>query len=56
MAASHLPWRDCSSEVREETGYIGIFAGGKKKLNIKRLLLITKKQTFQVNDLVLFYV
>ena len=28
MAASQLPWRDCSTEVREETGYIGIFAGG----------------------------
>ena len=55
MAASQLPWRDCSTEVREETGYIGIFAEGKKRLNIKRLL-ITKKQIFQVNDLVLFYV
>ena len=31
MAASQLPWRDCSNEVREETGYIGIFAGGKRK-------------------------
>ena len=37
MAASQLPWRDCSTEVREETGYIGIFAEGKKKVEHQKI-------------------
>ena len=52
MAASQIALRDYSKDLREEPGYTGILAGKKKtmKLNIKRLLLITKKQTSQVND------
>ena len=29
-AASQIALRNCSKEVREEPGYIGVFVGGKK--------------------------
>ena len=51
--ASQSALRNYSQEVREELGYIGIFAGKQKRtrnLVVRRLLLITKKQTSQVND------
>ena len=55
--ASQITLRNCSKEVRQELGYIGIFAGGKKKSqNIKRLLLITQYKHLKAMILVFFYV
>ena len=55
--ASHIALRDFSKEVREEPGYIGIFATNKQKTkktpgswNIKRLLLVKEKAESQVNE------
>ena len=41
--ASQIALRNCFKEVREEPGYIAVFAGGEKSSQIsKKLLLITK--------------
>ena len=58
---SQMALRNCSKEVVEETGYIGIFVENKTKenkmwSNIKRLLLITKNQTLKLMIIVLFYI
>ena len=46
-SASQTALSNCSKEVREESGYIVIFAGEKMYLNIKKLLLITKNRTLE---------
>ena len=46
--ASQIALRDCSKDVREELGDVGVFAGKEQTniwLNIQRLLLITKTET-----------
>ena len=50
--------RDCSKEVREEPGYIGVFAGKKKccRKTYKRLLLNTKTRHLKLMILVSFCV
>ena len=56
MAVSQITLRDCSKEVREESGYMGVFTGKKQKQNIahivelKRITVNHKKQTSQVNN------
>ena len=43
--APHIVLRNCSKGVREEPGYVGVYAEKKKpcKTNLKILLLITEK-------------
>ena len=56
MAVSQITLRDCSKEVREESGYMGVFTGKKQKQNIaqivehKRITANHKRQTSQVNN------
>ena len=43
--------RSCFKEIGGEPGFIGVFVGKKKNQNkTVWLVLITKKQIFQVND------
>ena len=49
-AASQMALTDCSKEVREEPGYIGVFQQSSGSQNIKRLLLIKENQTSQVKE------
>ena len=46
--------RDCSEEVREESGYIGVLQQRPGSRNIKRLLLIKENQISQVNEFTAF--
>ena len=49
--ASHSTLRNCSKEVREKLGYVGIFAGTREK-NDQKITANHKKQTSQVLILV----
>ena len=51
---SHIALRDCSNEVKEEPGYIGIFTTRTRCRNIKRLLLIKENQVSQVKEVSAF--
>lgn len=48
--------RDCSEEVREELGYIGVLQDRPYSWNIKRVLLTKENQVSQVNEFSVFYV
>ena len=48
--------RDCSEEVREELGYIGVLQDRPYSRNIKRVLLTKENQVSQVNEFNVFCV
>ena len=51
LGESFSAMRSCFKEIGGEPGFIGVFVGKKKNQNkTVWLVLITKKQIFQVND------
>ena len=49
-AASQVVLRDCSEEVREKPGYIGVLQQRPGSRNMRRLLLTKENQKSQVNE------
>ena len=55
-AVSQLALRDCSEEVREQPGYIGILNLKPGRWNIERLPLMKETRHLKLMNLVFFYV
>ena len=55
-AVSQLALRDCSEEVREQPGYIGILNLKPGRWNIERLPLMKETRHLKLMNFVFFYV